>query len=75
LELRLNSFFKNRAQAGLPDFSRYNISKWEIYNKMAPKFTKWPQNIPNGGEMDLMAIKFANSFSARLSEIYPNFWF
>jgi hypothetical protein len=35
---------------GLPDFSRYNIPK-------RGKYTKWPQNIPNGHKIFPMAIK------------------
>jgi hypothetical protein len=35
----------------LPDFSRYNIPKRE-------KYTKLPQNIPNGYEIYKMAVKY-----------------
>jgi hypothetical protein len=45
---------------------------------MAAKYTKWPQNIPNGRKIYQMAIKYAPySIIARPSKIYPNweFWF
>jgi hypothetical protein len=35
---------------GLPDVSWYNIPKWE-------KYTKWPQNIPNGHKIYQMEAK------------------
>jgi hypothetical protein len=51
--LRLNfSFETRRFLSGLPDISWYNIPKWEEYTRMATKYTKWPQNIPNGSEID-----------------------
>jgi hypothetical protein len=50
--LRLNfSFETRRFLSGLPDISWYNIPKWEEYTRMATKYTKWPQNIPNGSEI------------------------
>jgi hypothetical protein len=46
---------------------------------MATKIYQWQLYIPNGGELDQMAIKFSNTFSkesfARHSEIYPNWDF
>jgi hypothetical protein len=38
-------------QAGLPDFSRYNIPKREKNVPMATKCTKWPQHLPIGPNM------------------------
>jgi hypothetical protein len=32
----------------LPDFSLYNIPKQEKMYQTNSKYTKWPQNIPNG---------------------------
>jgi hypothetical protein len=37
-----------QSQSGLPDFSWYNIPKWEKLQQVTFKYTKWPQNIPNG---------------------------
>jgi hypothetical protein len=44
---------------------------------MATKYTKWPQNIPNGRKMDQMGIYVPTSSIAKTSKIYPNwyFWF
>jgi hypothetical protein len=36
--------------SGLQDFSGYNLPKRE-------KYTKWPQNAPNGSKIDQMPIK------------------
>jgi hypothetical protein len=48
-------------QAGLPDFSWYNIpTRGTIYHKihqMATKYTKWPQNTPNGLKIYQLATK------------------
>jgi hypothetical protein len=50
--------------AGLPDFSWHNIPKWE-------KYTKWPQNRPNGLKIDQMAIKYANNFHCKTLQNLP----
>jgi hypothetical protein len=36
--------------SGLPDFSWYNIPKWE-------KYTQKPQNVPNGHKIYNLAVK------------------
>jgi hypothetical protein len=41
---------------GLPDLSWYNIPK-RGKNKITVKYTKWPQNIPNGHKIYQMAVK------------------
>jgi hypothetical protein len=48
----------------LPDFSWYNLPKWEKIYQMTTKFTKCPINIQK-------------SSIRRTSKIYPNlaFWF
>jgi hypothetical protein len=70
-------------EQGLPDFSWFNIPKREkIYQitakntQMGTKYTKWPQNIPNGGTVDPMAKNIPTSSIARPSNIHPNwdFW-
>jgi hypothetical protein len=40
------------------------------------KYTKWPQNTPNGHKIHQMATQQTNIFNCRPSEIYPNwdFW-
>jgi hypothetical protein len=56
-----------RKGAGLPDFSWYNIPKWE------ENIPKCPQNKPNGHKIfemavkciDRSAIKFTNSFQCQ----------
>jgi hypothetical protein len=40
-------------QAGLPDFSWYNVPKREKYTK------KLPQNIPNGYELYQMVMNYS----------------
>jgi protoporphyrinogen oxidase len=35
-------------RSGLPDCSWYNIPKREKIYQIATKYTKWPQNRPNG---------------------------
>jgi hypothetical protein len=47
---------KNESKSGLPDFPWDNIPKGEKYSKNI-KYTKWPQNIPNGRKIDKMAVK------------------
>jgi hypothetical protein len=60
---------KNRAappagdtfEAGLPDFSWYNIlQRREKIYQMTTKCTKWLQNVPNGYKMYQMATKCTN---------------
>jgi hypothetical protein len=52
-----------RYAEGLPDFSCYNIPKreinipnnqkmYQINTKCTKKYTKWPQNMPNGNKID-----------------------
>jgi hypothetical protein len=45
---------------GLPDFSWYNKPKREKIYLVTMKYTKWPQNIPNGTKIDqmVMVIKY-----------------
>jgi hypothetical protein len=38
-------------------FFFYNIPKREKINEITIKYTKWPQNAPNGRKIDRMAIK------------------
>jgi hypothetical protein len=42
---------------------------------MAAKYTNWSLNIPNGSEIDEMALNLKISFFARQSEIYPDWDF
>jgi protoporphyrinogen oxidase len=44
----MQSFFFNGPFAGLPDLSWYNIPKREKINQITVKYSKMPQNIPNG---------------------------
>jgi protoporphyrinogen oxidase len=43
--------------SGLPDFSWYNIPKWEKIYQITIKYTKWTQYTPNGSKIDQMAVK------------------
>jgi hypothetical protein len=45
-----NSFFQTLLDAGLPDFSWYNIPKRE-------KYTKWAQNVTKGHKSYQLAVK------------------
>jgi hypothetical protein len=45
---------------GLPDFYWYNIPKLGKIYQITMKYTKWPQNIPNGRTIDQMALKYRN---------------
>jgi hypothetical protein len=44
---------------------------------MAKKYTKWPQNIPNGRKIDQMVIKYTNfSHCKTLQNLHKlGFWF
>jgi hypothetical protein len=56
----------------LPDFSWYNIPKLE-------KYTKWPQNIPNGHELKSEMLQMAYNIPTfsipRPSKIYLKLYF
>jgi hypothetical protein len=43
--------------------------------QMTTKFTKYPQDVPNGRKIDKMAQKIPTSSIARHSKIYPLFRF
>jgi hypothetical protein len=64
-----------QSQSGLPDFSWYKIPKWG-------KYTKWPQNIPNGHKtfpmtvkLDQMVIKHAKIFHCKTLQNLPKLVF
>jgi hypothetical protein len=46
---------------GFQDFSLHNIPKRGKIYQVTIRYTKWPQNMPNGLKMDQMAkIKYTN---------------
>jgi hypothetical protein len=59
---------KNRSPTGLPDFSRYNIPKWE----KSQNVLNGQKSIQFSGKIDKMVIKIPTSSIARPSKIYPN---
>jgi hypothetical protein len=63
---------------GLPDFSWYNISKWENRYQIAIKIPKSHKlHISNSRKIDQIANNIPISSIARPSKIYPNpdFWY
>jgi hypothetical protein len=58
-------------ESGLPDFSWYNIPKWEKIYQMTTKYTQWPQNILNCRKIDQMAIKYTNFFHCKTLQNLP----
>jgi hypothetical protein len=61
--------------AGLPDFSRYDIPKREKIFQLTIKYSQWPQNIPNGSEIEQVDIKGTNIIHCKTLEFYPNWIF
>jgi hypothetical protein len=72
--LQKHSFW---SEAGVPDFSWYNIPNDHKIYQMTIKFTKFPQTIQNCGKIDKTAITYMPTSSiTRPYKIYPNwdFW-
>jgi hypothetical protein len=58
---------RSPCESGLPDFSWYNILKWEKTYQTIKKYPKWPQNCMQlGRKRDQMAIKYINIFHCRI---------
>jgi hypothetical protein len=55
-----------RLPAGLPDFSWYNIPKRGKIYQITTKYNKWLLNLPIGGEINQIAIKYTNIFQYKI---------
>jgi hypothetical protein len=64
-----------RSTAGLPDFSWFNIPKWEKIYQMTIQYTRWPQNIPDCRKIDQVSIKFTSIFHYKTLQNSPKFGF
>jgi hypothetical protein len=61
--------------AGLPDFSRSKVPKRGKIYQITTKYTKWPQNIPNGLKIDQMVIKYTEILNSNTLQNLPKFGF
>jgi hypothetical protein len=60
---------------GLPDFTLVEHTKTGKIYQTTTKFTNLPQNIPNGNQIDQMAIKYANIFHYKTLQNLPGLGF
>jgi hypothetical protein len=76
-ELARKKSFRNfsACHPGLPDFSCYNIPKWERIYQITRKYTKWPENMANGRKIYQMDIKYTNIFYSKTLQNLPKFGF
>jgi hypothetical protein len=61
--------------AGLPDLSRYDIPKREKIFQLTIKYSQWPQNIPDGSEIEQVAIKGTNIIHCKTLQNLPKLEF